>query len=75
MGVSELSIHLPKLEIPSVHVVRYAKDKTGPGFTVIKMTSKDSPAVSFFVHSLQDVVNFKNNCLCACEKHIKEQTP
>lgn len=74
MTVSELLIHLPKREIPKVHLTGYAKDINGPGFTTIKITSKDNPNVTFFVHSLQDVVNFKNNCLWACEKYIKEQT-
>jgi hypothetical protein len=75
MATSELSIHVSKSEIPKFYLMRYPEDINGPGFTTIKITSEGSPIITIFVDSLQDVVNFKNNCLWACEKHIKEQTP
>lgn len=71
MSVSGLTIHLPESKVPRFVLQAYNSPSS---FTTIKIVSDDTSTILFFVDSLQDVVNFKNACLWACERHIKEQT-
>ena len=68
---SELSIHLLRKDAPKLHLTDY---KTSPAFTTIKIVTESGPAISFFVHKLEDVVAFKNNVLWTFEKYMKERT-
>ncbi len=63
MALSEMSIHLMNKEIPEVEVQEFSD------FYVVKIGT--DPKVIYFLYSLQQVTNFKNNLLWAFEKPIK----
>ena len=63
MALSEMSIHLMNKEIPEVEVQEFSD------FYVVKIGT--DPKVIYFLHSPQQVTNFKNSLLWAFEKPIE----
>lgn len=59
---------LEKGEFPKLNI------KIFGDFIAVRFTGKKSiyPNVSFFIHSSQDIVNFKNSVLQECEKALEK---
>jgi len=71
MSSTEIVVHMSREKMPGFFLASYRN----PKFTSIKLVIDEKSSIVFYVDSLQDVVNFKNNCLHACEAHIARSTP
>lgn len=67
MDVSELIVHKMGKTVPKVAVTEFSD------FFTVVINIGDVPVIKFFLYSQQQVVNFKNNFLCAVERSSKTE--
>ena len=67
MDISELTVHKMGKTVPKVAVTEFSD------FFTVVINIGNVPEIKFFLYSQQQVVNFKNNFLCAVERPNKAE--